>query len=154
MLLELDRDSKKSSSVRHSPHMAGSAKIKQKCQHNHFKDLTSSKNYLLCSTRSTCRANDSKINRPGACCSPQTAAGAKNKAKSSQHNRLKDVASSGSRTRANCLEGNYPTVGPRMLDERFFKISRLCPTSYFGNIFCVVFVRWSLAIVFAYCGSG
>jgi hypothetical protein len=24
-------------------------------------------------------------------------------------------ASSGSRTRANCLEGNYPTVGPRML---------------------------------------
>jgi hypothetical protein len=26
-------------------------------------------------------------------------------------------ASSGSRTRANCLEGNYPTVGPRMLDE-------------------------------------
>ena len=27
-------------------------------------------------------------------------------------------ASSGSRTRANCLEGNYPTVGPRMLDEK------------------------------------
>jgi hypothetical protein len=28
-------------------------------------------------------------------------------------------ASSGSRTRANCLEGNYPTVGPRMLDGKF-----------------------------------
>jgi hypothetical protein len=24
-------------------------------------------------------------------------------------------------TRANCLEGNYPTVGPRMPDEGFFR---------------------------------
>ena len=31
-------------------------------------------------------------------------------------------AFSGTRTRANCLEGNYDTLSPRMLDEKLAKI--------------------------------
>jgi hypothetical protein len=38
-------------------------------------------------------------------------------------------ALSGSRTRTNCLEGNYPTVGPTVLDDRRArKLSILRPT--------------------------
>jgi hypothetical protein len=48
-------------------------------------------------------------------------------------------ASSGSRTRANCLEGNYPTVGPRMLDENcFFRKQYIMSVDIHDTFSCLI----------------